>query len=100
MHLLAIARVERMRLRLIAVPGIGALVVDLDDHACAHGAPVGRVPVALGRDVPALAAAFADAGDDAGGGAVDGGGAEVRAAGVGEVVGGGKSGAAGLGFRC
>ena len=50
--------------------------------------------------MPALAAALADARDNAGGGAVDGAVAEVPAAGIGEVVGGGEAGAAGLGFRC
>lgn len=83
MHLPAVTRVDRMRDRLIAVAGIGALVVDSDDDARAHGEPVGRVPVALGRDVPALAAAFADAGDYARAAAVDGAVAEVGAAGVG-----------------
>lgn len=85
-----------MRLSLVAVAGIRALVVDLHHHARAHGESVGLVPVALGRDVPALAAAFTNARDDAGGAAVDGAGPEVRAAGVGEVVGGSESSAARL----
>lgn len=75
-----------MRHRLIAIPGIRALVVDLHHHTCSHGEPVGRVPITLRRDVPALAAASADAGDYAGGRAVDGVVGEVRAAGVCEVV--------------
>lgn len=85
-----------MRDRLIAVPGIRALVVDLDHHTRSHGEPVGREPVALGCDVPALAAAFAHAGDYAGAVAVDGVVAEIGAAGVGQVVGGGKTSAAGV----
>lgn len=93
MHFLAIARIERMRHRLIAVARIGALIVDLDDDAGADGEAVGGKPVALRGDVPALAAALADAGDDAGGGAVDAGVGEGRAAGEGEVVGGCEAGA-------
>ena len=86
MHFLAIARVDWMRLGLVAVPCIGALIVDLHHHTCSHGAPVGGIRVALGRDVPALAAACADAGDYFAGFAVDGIAAEVVAAGIGEVV--------------
>lgn len=82
-----------MCLRLVAVSRIGTLVVDLHHHARTHRAPIGGKPVTLGRYVPALAAAFADSGDYAGGAAVDGVVAEVCAAGVGEVVGGGETGA-------
>lgn len=89
-----------MRLRLVAVSGIGTLVVDLHHHARTHRAPIGGKPVALGRYVPALAAAFADSGDYAGGAAVDGVVAEVCAAGVGEVVGGGETGAAESPSQC
>lgn len=100
MHFLPIPRIDRMRHSLITIPGIGALVVDLHHHTLAHGEPVGGVPVTVGRDVPALTAAFADAGDYAGGAAVDGVAAEMVAAGVGEVVGGGETGTAGLWSRC
>ena len=100
MHLFSISRIDRMRFRLITVSRIGALVIDLDHHTRANGEPVGGVPVALGRDVPALTAAFADAGHYAGGAAVDGVVAEVRTTGVGEVVGGRETGAAGLWFWC
>lgn len=100
MHFLAVARVDGMRLRLVTIPGIRALVVNLHHHAGAHGEPVGGIPVTLGRDVPALAATFADAGHDAGGAAVDLVAAEVVAAGVREVVGGGETCAARLRLRC
>ncbi|CAD6566713.1 MAG: hypothetical protein ASARMPREDX12_008806 [Alectoria sarmentosa] len=93
MHFLAIARIEWVRHRLITVPGIRALVIDLHDHTRSHGEPVGGVPITLGRDVPALAATFADAGDYAGGGAVGSVVAEVRAARVSEVVRGREAGA-------
>lgn len=86
MDLLPISRIERIRFLLITISRIGTLVIDLDDHTRAHGEPVGRVPVALGGDVPALTAAFADTGDYASGTAFDGVVAKVRAAGVGEVV--------------
>lgn len=89
-----------MRFGLITVSRIGALVIDLDHHTLANGEPVGGKPVALGRDVPALTAAFPDAGDYAGGAAVDGVVTQVLTACVGKVVGGGKTGAAGIGFRC
>lgn len=89
-----------MRFRLITVSRIGALVIDLDHHTRANRASVGLVPVALGRDVPALAAAFTDAGDYASGAAVDRVVAEVRTAGIGEVVGCGETGATGSWFRC
>lgn len=91
MHLLPIPRIDRMRLRLITISRIRALVVDLHHHTRAHGEPVGGVPVTLGRDVPALTAAFAHARYYAGGAAVDGVVTEVRAAGIGEVVGGGET---------
>ena len=100
MHLFSISRIDGMRFRLITVSRIRALVIDLDHHTRANGEPVGGVPVAVGRDVPALTAAFANAGYYAGGAAVDRVVAEVRTAGVGEVVGGGETGAAGLLFRC
>ena len=96
MYLLPIPRIDRMRLRLIAVPRIRALVVDLHHHTCTDGEPIGRVPVTLGRNVPALAAAFADARDYTGSAAIDTVATDVRAAGEGEVIGGGKTGAAGL----
>ena len=100
MHFLAVARVDRVRLALVAIPGIRALVVNLHHHAGAHGKPVRGEPVALGRDVPALAATFADAGDYARGAAGYLVAAEIVAAGVGEVVGGGETCAAGLRLRC
>ena len=93
MHFLAITRIDGMRFGLVTVTGIGALVVDLDHHARAHGAPVGGERVTLGRDVPALTAPFADAGDDAGVFAVDAVAAEIGAAGIGEIVGGREAGA-------
>ena len=95
MNLLPVPRVDRMRLRLITISGIGALVVDLHHHTRSHGKSVRLVPITLRRDVPALAAAFPDAGDYAGGAAVDGVVAEIGATGIGEVVGGGETGAAG-----
>ena len=75
-----------MRLGLITVPGISALVIDLHYHTCSYGDAVGGEPVALGRDVPALTASFADAGDYAGCTAVDVAVGEVGAARKGEVV--------------
>ena len=98
MYLLSIPRINRMRLRLIAISCIGALVVDLHHHTRSHREPVGRVPITLGRDMPALSAALTDAGDNAGGAAVDSFIAEIGAAGVGEVVGGGETSAAELWF--
>ncbi len=89
-----------MRLRLIAISCIGALIVDLHHHTRSHREPVGGVPITLGRDLPALSAAFTDAGDNAGGVAVDSVIAETGAAGVCKVVGGGETGAAGLWFEC
>ena len=88
MDLLAIARIDGMRLGLITVSGISALVIDLHYHTRSNGEAVGGEPVALGRDVPALTASFTDAGDYAGGSAVDVAVAEVGAASKGEVVGG------------
>ncbi len=87
-----------MRLRLIAISCIGALVVDLHHHTRSHREPLGGVPITSGCDVPALSAAFTDARDNTGGAAVDSVIAEIGAAGVGEVVGGGETGAAGLWF--
>ena len=88
MDFLAIARVDRMRLVLITVHSIRALIIDLHHHTRSHGAPVGGKRIILGCNVPALAAAFADAGGYVAGAAVDAAGAEVVAAGIGEIVGG------------
>ena len=88
MHLLAIPRVDGMRLGLITIPTISALVVDLHYDTRPYGDAVGGEPIALGRDVPALAAPFTDAGDYAGGAAVDVAVAKVGAASKGEIVGG------------
>ena len=73
---------------LITVPSIRALIIDLHHHTRSHRAPVGGKRITLGCNVPALAAAFADAGDYLAGAAVDAAGAEVIAAGIGEIVGG------------
>ena len=87
MHFLTIASIEWTRLGLITVSRIRALVIDLHHDTGTHGAPIRGKPVTLGRDVPALAATFADAGDDAGVLAVDGTSAKVVAAGIGEIIG-------------
>ena len=87
MHFLTIASVEGMRLSLITVSRVRALIINLHHHTGSYGAPIRGKPVTLGRDVPALAATFADAGDYAGVLAVDSVSAKVVAAGIGEVVG-------------
>ena len=87
MHFLTIASIEWMRLSLITVSRIRALIIDLHHHTRSHGAPIRGKPVTLGRDVPALAATFADAGDYAGVLAVDSTSAKVVAAGIGEIIG-------------
>ena len=86
MHFLTIASVKGMRLGLITVSGIRALIIDLHHHTCSDGEPIRGKPVTLGRDVPALAATLADAGDYTGLLAVDSTSAKVVAAGIGEVV--------------
>ena len=87
MHFLTIASIEWVRLSLITVSRICALIIDLHHHTRSHGASIRGKPVTLGRDVPALAATFADAGDYAGVLAVNSTSAKVVAAGIGEIVG-------------
>ena len=99
MYFFSISRVDGMRFRLITISCVGALVIDLDHHTRANREPVRGVPVTLGRDVPALTATFADSRDYAGGAAVDRVVAEVRTAGIGEVVGGGETGGVIAGCR-
>ena len=86
MHFLTISSINGMRLSLITVSGIRALIIDLHYHTRSHGEPIRGKPVTLGRDVPALAAAFADAGDYVGVLAVDTTAAKVVAASIGEIV--------------
>ena len=87
MDFLAIPSIKGMRLGLITVSGIRALIIDLHHHTCSDGAPIRGKPVTLGRDVPALAATLADAGDYASVLAVDSTSAKVVAACIGEIVG-------------
>ena len=87
MHFLTVAGIKGMRLGLITVPGIRALIIDLHHHTRSHGAPIRRKRVTLGRDVPALAAAFADTGGYAGILAVDSTSAKVVAVSISEIVG-------------
>ena len=87
MHFLTIASIKGMRLGLITVSRIRALIIDLHNHTRSYGAPIGGKPVTLGRDVPALAAAFADARDYSGILAVDSTSAKVVAVSIGEIVG-------------
>lgn len=81
MHLLPISCIHIPRLRLITVPRIRALVVNLDDDRSADFEFVDGEFVGLGLEMPALAAAGADAVDDGLG------------VGVSDVVGGGVAGA-------
>lgn len=87
MHFLAIASIDRLRLSLITVLGIRALIIDLHDHTRSYRTSIGGKWVTLGRDVPALATAFANAGDYFSVLAIDSFLTEVVAAGIGEVVG-------------
>lgn len=87
MHFLTISSVEWMRLSLITVSRVCTLIIDLHHHTRSHGAPIRGKPVTLGRNVPALAATFADAGDYAGVLAVDSTSAKVIAIGISEIVG-------------
>ena len=86
MHFLAVARVDWMRLSLITIPSICALIVDLYYHTLSYRNSVGRVPVALRCNVPALATSFADTRDYAGGAAIDTITAKVVAARIGEII--------------
>ena len=99
MYLLAIARVDRIRLGLITIPGIRALVIDFNNHTRSHRASIVGKRIALGRDMPTLAAAFADTGDYIAGTAVDAVATFICAAGVSKVVGGGETGAAEFSFQ-
>lgn len=74
MHLFLIASIQRARIiefHLVAVSAIGALIVDLDYYSSTELFAIPFVGIGFGLQVPAFAAAFADAVDVLLTGAVD-----------------------------